>query len=197
MPSRIPPGPRLRSCFLERLKHCRFRLTDLLQKVVFQMKHIMSLISNKETSASGRMEFLDFWRGLAMLLVLLQHANAPGGGWILSFHMPLFFLLSGYLASFREQKATFWTYIKPKFFRLLLPYFFLKASICFCGSYIKHNLVSGRMWRILCYPFFYVRTDIIPVSMDAFGFGPACLYVSFISIGFESGQRKTKGFYGL
>ena len=62
-----------------------------------------------------------------MLLVLLQHANLPEGGWILTFHMPLFFLLSGYLESFREQKTAFLSYMKPKLFRLLLPYFLFEG----------------------------------------------------------------------
>lgn len=102
-----------------------------------------------------------------MLLVLLQHANVPGGGWILSFHMPLFFLLSGYLASFREQKATFWTYIKPKFFRLLLPYFLFEGVnlllwIVYQAQFgIRQNVADSLLSIFLCtnryYTGFYGR----------------------------------------
>jgi hypothetical protein len=46
---------------------------------------------------SKRIEVFDFYRGLAVLLVLIQHAGIPYGKIILAFHMPLFFVLSGYM----------------------------------------------------------------------------------------------------
>ena len=51
----------------------------------------------------NRLEYLDFLRGAAMLLVLLHHSNVPNGEWILSFHMPLLFALSGYADAHRER----------------------------------------------------------------------------------------------
>lgn len=42
---------------------------------------------------------VDFLRGAAMLLVLLHHSGCPLGPYILAFHMPHFFVLSGYAES--------------------------------------------------------------------------------------------------
>ena len=50
-----------------------------------------------EQKVSNRIKILDFYRGAAMLLVLLQHSGIYFGKLILAFHMPFFFLLSGYI----------------------------------------------------------------------------------------------------
>lgn len=54
-----------------------------------------NLMSAQQTHQ--RDKFIDFARGLAMILVLWHHASLPGSAYILGFHMPLFFFLSGYL----------------------------------------------------------------------------------------------------
>ena len=50
-----------------------------------------------------RIEWIDICRGLAIILVIIGHSNLETGmafnlkSIIYSFHMPLFFVLSGYL----------------------------------------------------------------------------------------------------
>lgn len=61
------------------------------------MSRIISL-SIDTTASKNRIEKVDFLRGLAMLLVLLHHSGFPFGSFILAFHMPLFFVISGWLA---------------------------------------------------------------------------------------------------
>ena len=41
----------------------------------------------------------DIMRGIGILLVVLGHAGFPFSGWIYLFHMPLFFLLSGWFTN--------------------------------------------------------------------------------------------------
>ena len=53
----------------------------------------------KNRMSEKRISWVDQARGIAILLVVLGHCigymDAPGNRWILSFHMPLFFFVSG------------------------------------------------------------------------------------------------------
>ena len=70
----------------------------------------------------GRIDLYDFSRGYAMLLVLLQHAGIPLWRYILTFHMPLFFFLSGIVSEGRKLPS-FKDYVWNRFKRLMIPYF--------------------------------------------------------------------------
>lgn len=56
-----------------------------------------------------RIEYIDIARGMAMLLVILGHCftsvDATLNKFILSFHMPLFFFLSGFTCNRLESKC--------------------------------------------------------------------------------------------
>lgn len=75
---------------------------------------------------------LDFYKGIAILLVVLGHSISRGVAnhyldpvmlWIYSFHMPLFFFISGYLISYTSyKKRTLGNNIQNKVFSLLFPY---------------------------------------------------------------------------
>lgn len=77
---------------------------------------------------------IDIVKGMAILFVvighLLQYNTADGShgvcfNWIYSFHMPLFMLLSGYVAAFNRDKIKdFHSFICKKAVQLLLPYAF-------------------------------------------------------------------------
>lgn len=54
-------------------------------------------MKNKENNLPKRNEEIELIRGAAMILVFIHHAGFPLGHYILGFHMPFFFLLSGYL----------------------------------------------------------------------------------------------------
>lgn len=69
-----------------------------------------------------RIHWIDTAKGLAMLLVCLSHhAFNTAGLWITTFHMPLFFFLSGYC--FHGGKDSFPREILRKAYRLLAIYF--------------------------------------------------------------------------
>lgn len=61
-----------------------------------------------------------------MILVLLQHTSVPVSDYLLAFHMPLFFMISGYLeaiSSAGKRKKKFAEFLKSRFIRLMIPYF--------------------------------------------------------------------------
>ncbi len=83
-----------------------------------------------------RQPWLDYAKGIGIILVVLGHANqgvaGPGmDGWstnqvllnglIYSFHMPLFFMLAGYSASLSARSDTD-QFLKGLFWSLVLPY---------------------------------------------------------------------------
>lgn len=137
---------------------------------------LKSVFSIGEDSSNKRIEKIDFLRGGAMVLVLLHHANVPKGNIILAFHMPLFFIISGYIAYIRgEDKRRFSEYTKNRFVRLIVPYFLFELLnlVLWLGNYkitgggteysIIESIISivtcvnngytgmyGRLWFLPC-----------------------------------------------
>ena len=74
---------------------------------------------------SSRIDYIDVVKGFAILLLLLSH-SIPGEGliktWIFSFHMPIFFIVSGYLHSFKGI-VKIKDYLKKRKRNLIIPYF--------------------------------------------------------------------------
>ena len=69
---------------------------------------------------------IDVLKGFGIIFVLMGHSM--GGGihnFFYSFHMPLFFLVSGYL----YKQRTFAEQVKRDFLRLMLPFFFTETII--------------------------------------------------------------------
>lgn len=84
-----------------------------------------------------RLAWLDAARGMAILLVIIGHSVDPAGLTAISifaFHMPLFFMLSGY--GFRAGR-TFPETLTARSKSLLLPY--LATAILLCTSVILYH----------------------------------------------------------
>lgn len=82
-----------------------------------------------------RENWVDIAKGIGIILVVMGHANCPEipHGIIYSFHMPLFFFLSGLFIS-KQCKCEFQLYLKKNFRSLLLPYFYFNL-ICIAFHY--------------------------------------------------------------
>lgn len=75
-----------------------------------------------------RLEFVDYAKGIGIILVVLGHTRFPyARNIIYSFHMPLFFILSGYLFQDSKLEVRFLEYLIKKLKGLYLP--FLEFSI--------------------------------------------------------------------
>jgi fucose 4-O-acetylase-like acetyltransferase len=82
---------------------------------------------------SKRIEYIDIARGIGILLVVLGHNDfslvSPFAYKVIySFHMPLFFFLSGY---FLNTAVGFWSFFKKRFNALIKPYWFTIFLIYF------------------------------------------------------------------
>lgn len=101
---------------------------------------------------------VDIIRGGAILLVVLEHALGTSDNFlakiILSFHMPVFFILSGYLA---HEKITgdFGTVIKKKVKRLLIPQITLAMLSLlynfFIGKLVLHTATAEELNIFYCF----------------------------------------------
>lgn len=82
-----------------------------------------------------RLGYMDIARGIAMLCIIMGHFGiATVNRFVYSFHVPFFFLLSGY---FYSQRGTWKEFILTKAKQLLIPYaigvagIMIATSICF------------------------------------------------------------------
>lgn len=122
----------------------------------------------QNTEANKRIEWIDTARGIGILLIILGHLPDLGNirTWLFSFHLPLFFFLSGYLF---KKDIPFLTFLKKKAKTLLLPYAVLSLGIiayltvlkvyqkAFSFSYFWHLVLdyivqrrSGTVWFLTC-----------------------------------------------
>ena len=69
-----------------------------------------------------RIEWADYYKAFAILLVVIGHATGRFNGYIYQFHVAAFFFISGYLS--RIDKKSYDKIIIIKFFNLILPYIF-------------------------------------------------------------------------
>lgn len=111
----------------------------------------------------GRVDYLDELRGFAILLVVLGHiylpftesgSSNPVAEAIYSFHMPLFFFISGFLCeqTNRIDIIGYSKFLKKKFFALIIPYLFwlIPGHIIFCNG--KFDNLGEMLQRFMFFP---------------------------------------------
>lgn len=78
----------------------------------------------------------DLMRGIALILMMLCHlVDVPNGiqRFIYSFHIPLFFIISGYFAKNIEKEQSFRVYTLKNVKRLIIPYVVTMLMLCAWG----------------------------------------------------------------
>ena len=108
-----------------------------------------------------RIEYIDIARGIGILLVALAHADVSLFSpylhrLIYSFHMPLFFFLSGY---FFNPDIQFWTLLKKRFNTILKPYLvtiLLIYIVSLSFTNMRFATVFGRIVKSLYATGYYI-----------------------------------------
>ena len=111
-----------------------------------------------------RLDEFDIAKGIAILCVILGHL----GVWNITrivyvFHMPIFFLISGY---FLSLKTSFSAFICDKFRRLFIPYFATCFSICVLSvpmSYFMQESIVHNLWKWICGSLYGAGLGDIPI----------------------------------
>lgn len=88
-----------------------------------------------------RLTWVDTAKGWGILAIVVSHVftGHPVSRWLYSFHVPLFFFLSGYLFKVDRSWGEFW---RGKVKKLLIPYFALALPIVPAEA----ALYGGREW---------------------------------------------------
>ena len=114
-----------------------------------------------------------------------------------TFHMPLFFFVSGYL--FYKTKSferyTFAAYIKKRSFRLMLPYVVL-TGIGFIPKILTNKFFGDGAQLSLMY---FVKAFLVPRQnvWGHFWFLPTLLLISLFSFAFAKLKTKSPAAYGI
>ncbi len=148
----------------------------------------MNIIKN------DRVEWVDITRGIGILLMVIGHAgNIPNIKiWIYSFHMPLFFILSGYIyGKYKSNKYTnsglfgLFKLLKKNIKSYLVPYVFLFIVNFIIQSFfefIKFGLEyfknGGNTYRYLIKGLLYSYDTDYP-NCDPLWF-LTCLFITYI-----------------
>ena len=72
-----------------------------------------------------RVEWIDVCKAFGMFFIYLGHFGGQAGlahPWVFSFHVPLFFFISGLLENYNHRGI--WENLKKKFITIVLPFFF-------------------------------------------------------------------------
>lgn len=82
---------------------------------------------------SERNYVVDTLKGLGIIFVVGGHSVSPFAGYYYTFHMGLFFFLSGFLMAESNSSMDFKGYLQKKIVKILLPYFiFFLISFVVC-----------------------------------------------------------------
>jgi fucose 4-O-acetylase-like acetyltransferase len=112
-----------------------------------------------------RSQNLDIIKGIGIILVVLGHCGCPAEHFIYLFHMPIFFMASGYVLNtvYSDNLSNVWTLIRKRLKSLWLPCFlFNTIFLLLSGVFIKYNiypedvktapsLISGIFFNALMY----------------------------------------------
>ena len=94
-----------------------------------------------------RLNWVDSLKGLGIFLVIMGHLKPPQivWLWIFSFHIPLFFFISGYVFNSKKYLDNPKIFITSRFKQLIIPYFYysiLTLSIVIISNYFYYNKIK-------------------------------------------------------
>ena len=161
-----------------------------------------------------RLNFLDIAKGISIMLVVFGHIvydqNNTIRIWLYSFHMPLFFIISGCLLNLTNKKRTLKEFIIKKIPSLLLPYlsfaiinYFFLMAVAWKGNYLTLQLaidhiiyifkLCGRsaIWFLPCIFISEVSFKLINDNISNFVIKISIIIVIFIIPFFLKAQPDT------
>lgn len=132
-------------------------------KLEVNLKSKINMIKDKSIN-KYRIEWIDIFKGLAMLMIVLQHSsilNVTPVSDIISliklmlvepFATPLFFVLNGYLFNYQTAgKLSFKDFIRKKYESMIIPYIIMSIILIpvhIMYNIYKHNEISLSLYYL-------------------------------------------------
>lgn len=95
---------------------------------------------------SKRIEYLDVAKGIGIMTVVWAHASGPFSNYIYQFHMPFFFLISGYLFN---SKSSLQKFVYGKVKSLYIPFAVWNLLITFIKIILRPQTLKYNLIRML------------------------------------------------
>lgn len=117
---------------------------------------------------------IDFLRAIGIIFMIIDHIGIGEAfyKWSHAFHMPLFFIVSGYFFSEEKCISNLKGYLCRKAKKLWIPYFVFALGCYFIWAFLKHD----RPIFEPLYNIFWYSSEGIPIS-TAVWFLPCLFFV--------------------
>lgn len=117
------------------------------------MEKIMK-IDDLKNQMGGREDWIDILKGIGIILVVIGHISIGNSlvKWIYSFHMPLFFILSGYVFGRGKKQYTFVKFAEKRTKSILVPFVVFRILLIIYWLIIEshfRNLDLGPIWFLI------------------------------------------------
>lgn len=128
----------------------------------------------RNAGGGTRYSFIDILKGIGIILMVLGHMHYRKiiEKFIYGFHMPLFFLVSGYLY---KQPQNLFGYVKRKTYALIVPYFIVGLLYC-----ILDGILTGNSAVLLGLKGVFVTTTYNQPIESSLWFLPALFWINLI-----------------
>lgn len=95
---------------------------------------------------NGRIQWIDIAKAIAIILMVVGHTSIPSiaSDFIYAFHMPLFFIASGWTTNW--NKYSFCDFIKKRSISLLFPFFFYSVIVLFI--HVHYGWMTMDEWLV-------------------------------------------------
>jgi len=107
---------------------------------------VESLVNNKRLK---RIEWVDVYKGIMIILVVVGHATGKFNWWIYQFHMAAFFFVSGFLSNIESRLSS--SIVVKKFLSIMLPL----ISLGVLGDALNY-ILSKLGWHEILFGFQYL-----------------------------------------
>jgi len=155
-------------------------LCFLIRRMSMPGTKVAGNISSNKKRSFTRIQWIDVGKGLGLLLVISGHLVKIGSSlaiWIFSFHIPLFFFLSGYVSKITENDGKY--SFKKILVSLIVPYFIF----CLIGLIVSMIIPAWRpssAGKIIYEVFYKVDPESLHVGQIWFLFCLAVVEVFFL-----------------
>ena len=109
-----------------------------------------------------RFHWIDALKGFGIVLVVFAHHSLPVALeiYIYSFHMPLFFFISGFLFNFVKYSESAANFVKERFRSLIVPYFFF-AALTGLFNFFQDSVYQPSITNFVFFPKVYFFLDSV------------------------------------